>query len=118
MRIVALFGIACLLVGCAPDDPAKQAEEIGSIASEGALLAHGGAEGSSTKIFVREHAEALDRRLGKTRSVVADRRLASLAASVSEELVRLAEEPGDELTTRSVERALERRAKDAAELAE
>jgi hypothetical protein len=118
MRIVALLGLACLLVGCAPDEPAKQAEEIGSIAAEGALLAHDAAEGSSTKIFVREHAEALDRRLGKTRSVVDDRRLASLAASVSDELVRLAEEPGDERRTRSVEQSLERRAKEAAELAE
>jgi hypothetical protein len=118
MRIVALFGIACLLVGCVPADPAKQAEAIASIAAEGALLAHGAAEGSSTKIFVREHAEALDRKLGETRSVVDDRRLASLAASVSDELVRLAQEPDDELTTRSVERALERRAEEAAELAE
>jgi hypothetical protein len=118
MRIVAVFGVVCLLVGCAPDNPAKQAEAIGSIAAEGALLAHGAAEGSSTKIFVREHAQALDRKLEETRSVVDDRRLASLAASVSKDLVRLAEEPGDERTTRSVERALERRAKDAAELAE
>jgi hypothetical protein len=118
MRIFAALGLVCLVTGCAPDQPAKQAEEIGSIAAEGALLAHGAAEGSSTKIFVREHAEALDRRLGKTRSVVDDRRLESLAASVSEELVRLAEEPGDELTTRSVERALERRSREAAELVE
>jgi hypothetical protein len=118
MRIVAVLGLAVLLMGCAPDEPAKQAEEIGSIAAEGALLAHGAAEGSSTKIFVREHAEALDRRLERTRSVVHDQRLVSLAASVSDELARLAEEPGDEFTTRSVERALERRAREAAELAE
>lgn len=118
MRSVAVLGLAVLLMGCAPDDPARQAEEIGSIAAEGALLAHGAAEGSSTGIFVREHAKALDRRLEKTRSVVHDQRLASLAASVSDELVRLAAEPGDELTTRSVERALERHARDAAELTE
>ena len=118
MRNLALLWLACLLVGCAPSDAGKQAEAIGSIAAEGALLAQGAKEGSTTETYVREHAEALDRKLSETRSVVADGRLAALAAGVSDELARLAENPGDEQTARMVERALGRRAREAGEFAE
>jgi hypothetical protein len=117
MRIVALLVLACVLTGCAPGEPAKQAEAIGSIAAEGALLAHDAGEGSSTETFVREHAKALGRKLDDIRSVVDDRRLASVAASVSNGLARLADAPGDERSARAVERDLERAASEAQALA-
>jgi hypothetical protein len=118
MRIVGLIVVACVVAGCAPGDPAKQAEAIGSIAAEGALLAHDAAEGSSTEIFVREHAEALGGKLDDIRSVIDDRRLAAIATSVSAGLVRLSENPGDEHEARGIERDLERAASEAEELAQ
>lgn len=118
MWLSALLALACTLGGCAPGDPAKQAEAIRSIAAEAALLAHdAGEEGSSTETFVREHAEALERKLDEVRSVVDDQRLASVAADVAGQLARLAESPGDQRAAKTSERELERAARRAEELA-
>ena len=82
---------AALLAGCAPGDPAKQAEAIGSIAAESALLADEIADGSTTATFAREHAHALGRSLDKVQGAIDDPELARLARDVADALERLAD---------------------------
>jgi hypothetical protein len=117
VRTVGAVVLACAFAGCATIDPAQQAHAIGSVAAEGALLAHDAAEGSSTATFVREHAEALDRKLAGVRRGVDDRRLATIAARVSANLDRLVAAPADEHVAGAVEHDLELAAGEAQELA-
>ena len=104
----AVLAVALVLTACQPTDVAKQAEEVASVAAEGALLAHGAAEGTTTDTFAREHAEALRTLLGQVRGVIEDERLARIAADVDAALGRLADDPGDEPAAARVEDELER----------
>jgi hypothetical protein len=81
-----------------PSEPAKQAEAIGSIASEAALLAHDVGDGSTTRTFAQEHAKALQRNLEKLQPAVEDPALVRQGMQVADALELLvdasAEEPG------------------------
>ena len=92
------------------------AEEVHSVAAEGALLAHEASEGS-LDTFTREHAKALRKSLGQLQPAIQDQNLGQLAAKVSELLRALAERPGDRDFAARVERALTRQADTADELA-
>ena len=65
VRRALLLAAALLLIsGCGvPQQLSKQAEEVHSVAAEGALLAHEASEGS-LDTFTREHAKALRKLLG------------------------------------------------------
>ena len=79
-RVLPLLA-ALLLAGCGqPTEPSKQAEELGSMASEGALLAHDAAVGSSTGPFTRVHSQALRTKLDQLEPYLKDEQLARLAA--------------------------------------
>jgi hypothetical protein len=116
----ALLLAAALFVtsGCGvPQELAKQAEEVHSVAAEGALLAHEASEGSSTDTFTREHATALRKLLGELRPAIENADLAQTAAKIDALLAALAEEPGRRSRAELLERALDRAAKTADELA-
>jgi hypothetical protein len=116
-RILA-FAAVVLLSGCGvPDEPSKQAEEVHSFAAEGALLAHGAAEGSTLTTFTSEHAKAIRELLEQLRPAIEERRLARIATDVSTSLARLAAAPGDRAKSRALERRLENDARAAAEIA-
>ena len=107
-----------LLAGCGtPQELAKQADEVHSVAAEGALLAHEAAEGDTRDAFAREHAKALRKLLGKVRPAIVEPRLAKVADDVDGTLAALARTPGDRKRAAGAERKLERAAKAADELA-
>ena len=111
MRLPALAVAAALLAGCGvPGDPVKQAEEVQSVAAEGALLAHDAAEGDTLATFTRAHGRALRKRIDELRPAAANEEIARLVGEVSTDLERLVagEDPA------RIERSLERAA-DAAE---
>jgi hypothetical protein len=115
-RVIAAAGAAVALAaaGCGvPSEPKKQAEEVASVAAEGALLAHDAAEGRSTDPFTRAHARALRERLAPLRPKIVERRLARIAAEVDEALGELEAEP----RTARVEARLDEAAKAAEGLA-
>jgi hypothetical protein len=110
--------VAVVAAGCAaPSEPAKQAEEVGSVAAEGALLAHGAAEGDTFRSFTRVHAKALDERLAQLEPKTDDGQVAALLARVAGALERLADDPGDRERAAMLERELEAAANDAEQLA-
>ncbi len=88
---VVIVAVVLVVAGCgAPSEPSKQAEELHSIAAEGALLAHGAGEAESTGPFTREHAKALRGLISKLRPKLRDDRLAELAAAIDGGLATLA----------------------------
>ena len=113
----AAVAVALALTACQPTEVSKQAEEVASVAAEGALLAHGAAEGTTTDTFAREHAKALRTLLGQVRGVIEDERLAGIAADVDAALGHLADDPGDEERAARVEADLDRANEAAEELA-
>ena len=114
----AALVLVVVLTGCgtATELP-QQADEVASIAAEGSLLAQDAAEGSTTGVFTREHAEALRKLLGKTRPAIEDERLGRLAGRTDALLARLASEPGDERAAGRVEHELSSLAEAAGSLA-
>jgi hypothetical protein len=110
--------LTVVVVGCGvPSEPTKQAEDVGSIAAEGAILAHDAAEGSTTSVFTRVHAEALQKKLRPLESKIATPQLGRLVADVDAALAELADDPRDRTSAARVERRLERAANEAEELA-
>ena len=67
--------VVLLVSGCGSAGAAKQAEEVDSVAAEGALLAHDAAEGSTTTTFTRVHAKALRSSLRELAPAIEDARL-------------------------------------------
>jgi hypothetical protein len=115
---VALALVVLLVAACGvPREPAEQAEHVQSVAAEGALLAHGAAEGSATDPFVEVHARALHELLEQARPAIELHSLGVVAADVSAALEALAAAPGDEALARRLERDLEGAAEAAAEIA-
>jgi hypothetical protein len=97
--------------------PTKQAEELESVAAEGALLAHDAAEGDTTSPFTTVHARALGELAAKVERAAATERLERLARTVGSELARLERSPSDRHGAASVEQSLEDAAKAAERLA-
>jgi hypothetical protein len=113
-RVLLLAAALCLTGGCGvPQELSKQAEEVQSVAAEGALLAHEASEGS-LDTFTREHASALRKLLDQLRPAIEDARLAETADAVDAALTSLVDHPGD----RANASRLERRLDDAANAAE
>ena len=109
--------LVIVLAGCGvPQELSKQAEEVHSVAAEGALLAHEAGEGSLDN-FTSEHAKALKKLLAQLRPAIEDARLAGTADAVDAALTSLAEHPGDRANAGRLERRLDDAAKAADELA-
>ena len=118
MRRALLLAAALLLIsGCGvPQQLTKQAEEVHSVAAEGALLSHEASEGT-LDTFTSEHAKALQKRLDQLRPAIQNPDLVQLAAKVSALLGKLAERPGDRGFAALLERVFTSHAKAADELA-
>jgi hypothetical protein len=123
-RPVAVLGLlALVLSGCnggTVDKHAlkRDAEKVGSLASEGGLLANDVSKGRSTKYFVRVHAQELARAASNLQGslrkrptspgITADvRKLSRLAGKVSRELAQLHLHPTNRTVARSLEQRLE-----------
>jgi hypothetical protein len=119
MRLVTAVCAACLLLaGCGtPRDLSRQAEEVHSVAAEGALLAHDASAGSSTEIFTREHAKALRKLLSPVREAIDDARLVGIADDVDRTLGELEASSGDKAVAAGAERKLDQLAGSAEGLA-
>ena len=118
VRIALASVLVLLLAGCGtPHEVAKQADEVHSVAAEGALLAHEVAEDDTRAAFATEHAKALRKRLDELRPAIEESRLATLAADVDRTLAELARAPGDRTRAAGAQRKLEHDAKAAGELA-
>jgi hypothetical protein len=129
-RVVLLALLAAVVAGCnggTVDKHAlkRDAEKVGSLASEGELLANDMSKGASTKYFARVHAKELSRAaadladaLGKrptSPGITPDvRKLSRLAAKVSGQLEQLHLHPTD----RQVAKSLEQPFKDDADAAD
>jgi hypothetical protein len=117
VRRALLLATLFLISGCGvPHELSKQAEEVHSVAAEGALLAHEASEGS-LDTFTSEHAKALQKLLGQLRPAIEDERLAHTSDSVDAALANLAEHPGDRMNASRLERRLDEAAKTADEIA-
>ena len=110
MRVLALAFVLVIAACGVPSSPTAQAEDVHSVAAEGALLAHDAAEGDTTAAFTRTHADALRKRLDALRPKIARAELARVEERVAAALQRLADDPAGA----DVERDLA----DAAEAAE
>jgi hypothetical protein len=112
MRLVAALGLlVVLLTGCnggTVDRHAlkRDAEMVGSLATEGGLLASDVSKGASTKNFASVHAQELSRKASNLADALSERptsagieakvrRLARLAGKVSDELEQLHLHPTD-----------------------
>jgi hypothetical protein len=132
-RVLALGLAALMLSACnggTVDRHALEndAETIGSIASEGQLLAHDVSKGASPKSFVRVHAKELSRSASDLEDALGERptspgittdvrKLSRLAGKVSDELEALHLHPTDRKVAASLEQPLEKDADVADELA-
>jgi hypothetical protein len=122
-RLAALGLLALVLSGCnggTVDKHAlkRDAEKVGSLASEGELVANDVAKGATTKVFVRVHAQEMARAasdlrdsLGKrptSPGITAEvRKLSRLAGKVSRELEQLHLNPTNRTFARSLEQPLQ-----------
>jgi hypothetical protein len=109
----ALAAAVLALGGCGGGTLRDDAETAGSIAAEGALLAHDVADGSTTHAFARVHARALRE---KVEPLAGRPQLAPLARDIARQLERIADDPG-ETAAADAARALERAAARADRLA-
>ena len=134
---MAKWSLACVLVlvlaGCnggTVDRHAlkRDAEKVGSLATEGELLANDVSKGASTKYFARVHAKELSRASSDLADALAERptstgitpevrRLSKLAAKVSDELERLHLHPTDREVAKSLKLPLKADAHAADKLA-
>ena len=118
MRRLAFALLPLLLAGClVPTEPAKQADDIASVAAEGALLAHDAGEGDTTLTFTRVHAGELRSKLEQLAPHVEVRELSRLLTTTERSLGRLEDDPGNRAQARLVELRLDRVSKRAAAFA-
>jgi hypothetical protein len=117
-RLSAIVLSALALSGClVPTEPSKQADDIASVAAEGALVAHDAAEGDTTATFTREHAADLRSALAKLEPKVEVRELSRLLATTDRALGALEDDPGNRMRAKVVERSLDRASRRAARYA-
>jgi paraquat-inducible protein B len=120
VRVVLTLALAAVAAtaGCGvPHELSKQAEQVASVAAEGALLAHDAAEGDTTETFTSEHAAALRQLVEELRPSIEQRELEQVVEDVSVALEELVETPGDRTRAGMLERKLEGAAAAANELA-
>jgi hypothetical protein len=118
LRVLGVAASFLLLAGCGtPHELSKQAEEVHSVAAEGALLAGQTATGDTFAAFTSEHAAALRGRLGELRPAIENARLAGIAAAVDRRLASLERHPGDGGRAALEQQALARLADRVEELA-
>jgi hypothetical protein len=95
----------------------RDAEKIGSLATEGGLLANDVSKGASTKYFTRVHAKEMSRAASNLADALAERptspgiepdvlKLSKLAAKVSDQLEQLHLHPTDRAVARSLKQPL------------
>ena len=95
----------------------RDAEKIGSLATEGELLANDVSKGASTKYFTRVHAKEMSQAASNLADALAERptspgiepdvrKLSKLAAKVSDQLEQLHLHPTDRAVARSLKRPL------------
>jgi hypothetical protein len=122
IRAFALALLTLVLAGCnggTVDKHAlkRDAEKIGSLATEGQLLANDVSKGASTKYFARVHARELSRAASNLADALAERptspgiepdvrRLSRLAGKVSDQLEQLHLHPTDRTVAQSLEQPL------------
>jgi predicted outer membrane protein len=105
----------------------RDAEKIGSLATEGELLANDMSKGASTKYFARVHAKELSRAASDLSDALAERstssgiepkvrKLSKLAGKVSRELEQLHLHPTDRAVAESLKQPLSDDADSADEL--
>jgi len=133
LRRTAVLGAAALaLAGCnggTVDAHALQrdAETVGSLATEGELLADDVSKGASTKVFARVHAKELSQAASNLEDALSERptsegietdvrKLARLAGKVSAELEQLHLHPTDRMVAESLKQPLKDDADAADEL--
>jgi hypothetical protein len=94
VRRALLLAALALLAGCGQStDPRKQAEDLGSVAAEGALLAHDAAGGDSTGPFARVHSEVLRKDVEELEPKLKQRALSQLAEDIAAALDALPDAP-------------------------
>jgi len=90
VRRALLLAALVLVAGCGEStEPTKQAEDLGSVAAEGALLAHDAADGSSTGPFTRVHSDVLRKDVEKLEPKLKERPLVRLADEIASALDQL-----------------------------
>jgi outer membrane murein-binding lipoprotein Lpp len=114
MRLAAL--ILCILVvaGCG-STASKQADDLQSLAAEGALLAHDAGEGDEWKPYRRAHVAELASEASSLQEQAKTRELTALARTIASDLDRLEHADRDE--AKRLERRLDNAAKRAERLA-
>ena len=109
MRRAALLVVVLAFAGCGqPTKPTKQAQTLGSISSEGRLVAEGVVSGRTTEPFVRVHSAALAEQARSLEEVAASPRLRSLADRVAGQLEDLSDHADDRRLADRVAARLER----------
>ena len=104
--------------GCGvPASSVKQAEDLGSIAAEGALLAGGAAAGDTTTQFAETHARALRKKAEPLAAAATHPKLLRVAADIVAALKRLESAPDDRVAAREAKELLESAARRADEIA-
>jgi outer membrane murein-binding lipoprotein Lpp len=117
--VLAVAAVAVVVVaGCGvPQKVSQQAEELQSIAAEGALLAQDLVDGRTISTFARVHAGALRKKAETLRTGITDPVLGDLATDVVLQLSRL-EGAEEKRTSASVQGRLEQAARRAETFAE
>ena len=107
--------VVALLAGCGSSTPAKQAEDLESLAAEGALLAHDVAEGETTGPFTRVHSRELAHAAKSLESSAKTPEIEQLAGEIYGELNELGD--ADRHKAAQIEDELHGLADDAGDLA-
>ena len=94
VRRALLLAALVLVAGCGEStEPTKQAEDLGSVAAEGALLAHDADDGSSTGPFTRVHSDVLRKDVEKLEPKLKEPPLVRLADEIASALDQLPDDP-------------------------
>lgn len=117
-RVALLVALILAVAACGvPGSPVKQAEDIASIAAEGALLAGDAAEGDTTTQFAETHAQALRKNAETLAAAITHAELRKVAADVLAALEQLGSSPDDRVVAGEAKEQLEAAAKQAEEIA-